>query len=666
MHIPPKTKLYEMRPLTGPLDPQSSPDGVAAGAHRWVQNFRVNKDGNLQRSEGFRRFMYSDSSNNNADLHNQFPLNDASTPAQIATGTEEDITFLFEAKAASGDTRLLAGGSKRTYVYNQKSNNWRIIRNSSTATGRWKAAQLGEDVVFVNENEKPHYWKMDQPAENSSTGSVREIESFSEIGLNRIRHIQEWRGLMFYGNVNEGNEWMPDRLIWSDFKKPFSVAPAEESLAGYQDLGPGEDIIGMEPLGNALLVYTSKGVWQFEVSGGTGTDVLSFRKRYTDEDNGNTIPAYPNTIINASDNHFYLGRDGIYYYNIYRAAPDQPDWLKDASAVIFDGINSSECEAPVAAFNARTDEVWISWPGSTLTKNSKSIIINVRHKHVTYYDAGFTALSNFVSKAYTSIGDWLTTKNYVCSPLSIARHRDSTEGSVICSGTLDLLDTIPSPALTSIYSTTSITVTDEGQDGDDLITEDWDAASTSDHSLYGNLGIQKFADICTQGCREEPRFVMAYAKDNCLKEDGGAYYRERCTDKTGCGVYTKDTGYKSILRSPALRFNSPKNNKLLRALTVEFEHAQAGGKLSLRVGNAAQSVDPNTVGSKCGLQWRQHDEKAVGCVSDIRDLSLRAVEELTWPLYEQGRNLYYELSVYGTVGKFEASAIRLYAETKTS
>ena len=159
---------------------------------------------------------------------------------------------------------------------------------------------------------------------------------------------------------------------------------------------------------------------------------------------------------------------------------------------------------------------------------------------------------------------------------------------------------------------------------------------------------------------------MAYATDNCIKEDGGAYYRERCTNKTGCGSYTQDKNYKSILRSPALRFNSPKNNKLLRALTVEFEHAQAGGKMSLKIGNAAQAVDPNVVGNKCGLQWRQHDEKNVACVAEVNDLSLRATEELTWPLYEQGRNLYYELSVYGTVGKFETSAIRLYAETKSS
>lgn len=664
MHIPPKAKLYEMRPLSGPLDPQSSPDSVAAGAHRWVQNFRVNKDGNLQRSEGFRRFMFADSGNVNADLHNQFPLNDANTPAAVATGTVEDITMLFEATSTNGETRLLAGGAKRSYVFNQKTGNHRVIRNSSTGSGKWKAAQLDDDVVFVNDSAKPHYWKIDQPAENSTTDSIKEIKSFTEMGLNRVRYIQEWRGLMFYGNVHEGNEWLPDRLIWSDFKKPFSIAPSEESLAGYQDLGHGEEIVGMAPLGNALLVYTTKGVWQFEVSGGTGTEVLSFRKRYTDADNGNTIPAYPNTIISAADNHFYLGRDGIYYYNIYRAAPDMPPWLHDASSVIFDNINSSECEAPIASFNAKTDEVWISWPVKGQTKNSKTLIINVKHQHVSYMDAGFGAFSNFTKKDYTSIGDWLTSSNYVCSPAAISGFRDSTEGSTVCAGTASFSSAVGSPALTNIYSTTSLTVSDVGHDNDNLKTEDWSAEASSSLSLYGNLGNQTFADICAQSCPDDIRFVMVYVGDNCLKEDGSAYYRETCTNTAGCGTYTEDYDYKSILRSPALRLNDPKNSKLLRALTVEFEHASPTGKMALRVGNAAQAVDPNKSG--CGLTWSEQKPKDVKCVTDLNTSGTRATEELTWPLYEQGRNLYYELTVTGTDGQFETSAIRLYAETKTS
>ncbi|HIA01851.1 MAG TPA: hypothetical protein EYN66_08065 [Myxococcales bacterium] len=670
MHISKNAKLYEMRPLTGPLDPQSSPDTVGAGAHRWVQNFRVNAAGNLYRSAGWQRFM-GESGAVNADLHNQFPLNDAkapATPTQIATGTEEDITILFNATSTNGDTRLLAGTTSRLYSYNQKTNNYRIIRNVTLGSGKWKAAQLDDDVVFVNENAKPIYWKFDQPAENTGNESVREIGSFSEVGLNRVRHIQEWRGLMFYGNVHEGNEWVPDRLVWSDFKKPFAVTPGTESLAGYQDLGHGEDIVGMEPLGNALLIYTVKGVWQFEVSGGTGTQVLSFRKRFTDDDNGNQIPAYPNTIISAQDNHFYLGRDGVYYYNIYRAAPDKPPWLHQASSVIFDSINKSECDAPIAAFNAKTDEVWISWPVAGAVKNSKTLIINVKHKHVSYMDAGFSAFTNFTKKDYTSLGEWLTTSNYICSDADVAYARDSTEGSTVCVGEA-VFDTAPNtPTLTNIYSTDLLTISDDGFSGDNLITEDWTADSTSSLSLYGNLGSKTFADICTQTCPDDIRFLMVSVIDNCIKEDADVYYRENCKNKTGCGIYEKPNNYKSILRSPALRFNSPKNNKLLKALTVEFEHdtTKKGGTIDLRIGNSAQAVDPNKTG--CGLQWRSVTGKDVACVTGDKDLppGSRAVEELTWPLHEQGRNLYYEVSVYGTKGQFEASAIRLYAETKTS
>ena len=289
MRIPPDAKLYELRPLTGPLDPSSSPDAVLAGGHRWVQNFRVNAAGALIRSPGFKRLLYTETGYNNADLHNQ--LEKTSVGATV-----EDITFLFEASLSNGLTKFLAGTKSRLYALNTKTGNWKLVGEGLATAGAWEAAQLGEFVIFVNENAKPVYYKVDQPKESERSGgnlvdkvnSLKEIDSFAGIGLNRVRHIKEWRGLMFYANVHEGNEWVPDRLIWSDFKKPFEITPnVADSLAGYQDLGQGEDIIGMEPLANVLLIYTTRGIWQFEVTGGTGTDVLTFRKRYSDDDSGN-------------------------------------------------------------------------------------------------------------------------------------------------------------------------------------------------------------------------------------------------------------------------------------------------------------------------------------------------------------------------------------------
>ncbi|SVE14520.1 uncharacterized protein METZ01_LOCUS467374, partial [marine metagenome] len=248
------------------------------------------------------------------------------------------------------------------------------------------------------------------------------------------------------------------------------------------------------------------------------------------------------------------------------------------SSVIFDSINTSECEAPIAAFNAKTDEVWISWPVAGETENSKTLVINVKHQHVSYMDAGFSAFTNFTKKDFTSLGDWLVTSNYICSPADVAYTRDSVEGSTVCSGTATFSSTVSTPTLTSVYSTISTTISDPSYYGDELETEDWwldgvtnrfdvDGSGTlvgaevtnSGLSLYGNLGSNTFADICEKGCPEDIRFVMACVEDNCLKEDADVYYREMCTSKTGCGVYYKDRKYKSILRSPALRFNSPKN-----------------------------------------------------------------------------------------------------------
>ena len=687
MRIPPDAKLYELRPLTGPLDPSSSPDAVLAGGHRWVQNFRVNTAGALVRSGGFRRLLYTapDSSNNNADLHNQLENTSGGAVA-------EDITFLFEATLSNGLTKLLAGTKSRLYALNIKTNNWKLVGEGLSTAGVWDAAQLGEFVVFVNENAKPTYYKVDQPKESERDGSdnlvdkvnsLKEVDSFAGIGLNRVRHIKEWRGLMFYANVHEGNEWVPDRLIWSDFKKPFEITPnVADSLAGYQDLGQGEDIIGMEPLANVLLIYTTRGIWQFEVTGGTGTDVLTFRKRYTDDASGNMVLNYPNTLATAADHHFYLGRDGIYTYNIYRSNPSKVDWLHLASSVIFDDINASLCEVPISKFNAKTNEVWISWPSKTATKNDRTIIINTKHQHVSYMDAGFTAFENFSKQNYTSIAEWAIT-NCVCAEggtgtgdlndHGIHQYRESTEGTSVCTGSEGFTTTRCSPNVDNLLTTARITVSDAAFT-ETITTEDWAGAATDD-TLYLKLGTATFADICDTPCPDEVRFVMAWAKDNCLKEDGNGYRRERCTDTSACATYEEDD-FNSILTSPALRLNDPTKDKLMRAFTLEFDHEQRGGQIHLRIGNSAQAVDPNKVG--CGLVWKKQyvtgkkgkqEAATINCVTDFdRNVhaaqGTRASEELTWPIYEQGRNLYYEISVNGAAGEFEATAIRIYATTK--
>lgn len=684
MRIPPDAKLYELRPLTGPLDPSSSPDAVLAGGHRWVQNFRVNASGALVRSGGFKKLLHSTSSNNNADLHNQ--LEKTSSGAAV-----EDITFLFEAELPNGLTKLLAGTKSRLYALNIKTNNWKLVGEGLATVGAWEAAQLGEFIIFVNENAKPVYYKVDQPKESVRSGgnlvdevnSLKEVDSFSSIGLNRVRHIKEWRGLMFYANVHEGNEWVPDRLVWSDFKKPFEITPnVDDSLAGYQDLGQGEDIIGMEPLANVLLIYTTRGIWQFEVAGGTGTDVLTFRKRYSDDTGGNMILNFPSTLATAGDHHFYLGRDGIYAYNVYKGSPVKVDWLHLASSVIFDDINTGLCDLPIAKFNAKTSEVWISWPSKTATKNDKTVIINTKHQHVSYMDAGFTAFENFTKQDYTSIAEWAIS-NCVCAEggtgsgdlndHGIHQYRESTEGSSVCTGSESFSTARCSPNVDNLLTTARKTYSDAAFPSDDLTTEDWTGASTA-NTLYVKLGSNTFADLCDTPCQDDVRFVMAWSKDNCLKEDGNGYSRERCTSShpySACATYVDDD-FNSILTSPALRLNDPTKDKLMRAFTLEFDHdiSKEGGKIHLRIGNSAQAADPNKAG--CGLIWKKQqplDGQNIKCVTDLdrnahTSLGTRASEELTWPIYEQGRNLYYEISVNGTAGAFEATAIRIYATTK--
>ena len=89
------------------------------------------------------------------------------------------------------------------------------------------------------------------------------------------------------------------------------------------------------------------------------------------------------------------------------------------------------------------------------------------------------------------------------------------------------------------------------------------------------------------------------------------------------------------------------------------------------VGQSAQAIDSNTKTLGCGLVWTDPVSRDIRCVTGKgskahKSEGTRANEELNWPCYTRGRNIYYQIAVYGTDGQFELSAIRLYAETKKS
>lgn len=643
-------KPVEFAPMNGLMDMRSSPGNMNASDYRFLQNVSFTGPRNMCRSNGWSRLL-SDDGAGNTDLHDQLDALD-----------EQKVTMLFEAESLTGATRLLAGTQNRIYSIDRANRTFHIISDelggtySGDSTGlRFKAAQLDDVVVFTNGVDKVVYWSFDQ-SENTDGQSVQEIPDLSTIGITSAKTVFEWKGFMFLANLVMDGVFAPARIVWSDFRRPLAFKPTSASLAGFQDLGGIEEaIIAAKDLGDVLLIYTTRGIWQASVSGGDGT--FSFQRRYGDQLNGNACLAYENSLVSTGDNHYFFGRDGIYKYNLYLPAPEKTMWLNNAAYYIFQSINQSACKSVIGEFNYIKDEVWWSWPSGTRTNNNRSLKLNVLYDKVAVIDVGFSAMGNYRPTSGSTLRKFLI--DYcACSESDLEVEAYYAQDTEACGQKEEVTecDTLKQ----YVYTSAIVSV-------DGVETENWWAGSSSANSLCESLGDRSLVSICDDvgagGCPEARLFIFVDNVDNCIKQESDVLYRERCVDKTDCGEY-ETQGYETILRSGPLSGGLFRRDKRIRAVELEFESQIELDPLdmNLRIGVAQQAADSNT--DSCNLLWHELTPKPIECyshkyASQHAADNTRPWKSMYWNCNLRGQNIYYEFSIDGIGGACCFSGLRL-------
>jgi hypothetical protein len=651
-------KPVELEPLSGLFDARSPADAVPFGVWRYLQNMEMTARRKLRRAPGWEKLL-SSSIYNNEDFHDQLT-------GLSAGASRQPITLIHQLTSPAGISKLLIGTSKRLAVLNNDSGNWRII---SDLLGNglgvfcedqgWRVAQVGYTVVLTNGLDTPVYYVMDQPPIEPLNQSVDEIDDLDEIGLTMAKVAISFKGIVVFGNVTMDGERFTYRLVWSDADRPLSWVPADgTSAAGFQDLGYGEDILEMMPLGDSLLVYTSSGIWEGFIQG--GSNPLVFRKRYADHTAGNRCLAYRRTLVTTGSDHYYMGRDGIYRYNFYTDRPIREEWMHVGSSIIFDDLSTS-CHTHCAGYNAKEKSLYFSWAANSETCPGRTMVFNTEYESDYVLDHGFTAFANYNPDDYTTLRDFLI-EQCICTVDEL-----DTEGSFVKDGGFCVTPdpTVCNPPLQYLYTDVLRTI-------DDIQVEDWDQSTAHANSLCASLGSVTMDQFCSgeldaDECNAEQVFVAASATDFALKQIGTAYSRERVVDTSSCGAWTSD-GYTSIMRSGPLDMKAQSKDKLLRHLLIDLEaDAQAEpSDLKLRIGASYQPADPNS--DRCSLRWFQQTAKPMTCPSVDGDThrlrNTRQNPAIEWPLYMQDRYFVVEFSIEGTGGAVSFSKIVFWVEEK--
>ena len=370
-------KTISLTPLSGMLDTRSRPAEVPVGGFRWKQSFAVTTEGKLCRRAGFSRFYPNDGDFANGDFHFQ-------------NGAREPITLLFESTKNDGTRRLFIGTQSGIWLLNQATGEYMSILSGQGALGtRWHAAELQDVVMFTNNNDPMFAYDL-------GTSASTPIAAF---GVTSASVISSYGGFMLLMNVIQDAKRVSSRIVWSDLNLPTKFTVGTDSIAGFQDLDYGDDILASAPLLGALYVFTRRSIWRLMPSGDPNS-VFTFTKVYTEPKNQAGCIAFPNTLVSDGQDLWYMSRDGIYRYNPYIPVPVRDEWAHRADGLIYRAaqyaMDETYCLSPVAEYMPANREIWISWPNNTAQGiNNWTLVLQIEQKTADVVDHGFTALVNY-------------------------------------------------------------------------------------------------------------------------------------------------------------------------------------------------------------------------------------------------------------------------------
>lgn len=337
-----KFKDVHISPLTGPMNTATPLELLPNKQFRYVKNFRVDGVGRLKRIGGFKALLDDGNYNvsgaikNNTDLHDQ--LGSKETPSNTI---RENITLLYEFESGGGPRKLVAATASRIYVLSQRSRNWAIIGDNNGAgygggiaepysTVKFKAAQLGNNLILTNNYNEPLFWFFDTHPDKESKELVQTIPDLVKLKITKANLISEYKGFMFLADLEEAETQRVAKVQWSDYVDATSYYPSLSSLAGQQTVGDiGEAIIGMAVLGDHLIIYKERSIWRCSLV--SSANLFVFKQIYQ----GENTPYYVDTLINVGGAHFYMSERGIYRLTISDVSPVRVDWMRNASGLIY-------------------------------------------------------------------------------------------------------------------------------------------------------------------------------------------------------------------------------------------------------------------------------------------------------------------------------------------
>jgi hypothetical protein len=594
----------------------------------------------------------------NEDLHDQLAWVPVVAEDGTVTYTEGDatrdvITTLADVTASTGARYGLAATRSRIYATTGQGRNWRLLADGLNPgapvwpRNRVRIATGGDMCLFSNGVDAILAWPMGGGVLTTGPNAARawaawEVYDLLGLGVNRAGCIAAWGGFAFLGDVTVNGDQYGSRVYWSDFNRPLEWAPGGESAAGYVDLGRGEQVLRLEPLGGQLRCYTDRAIYSVELVG--GETVFLFREIYR----GDLALAFQDGFVNMGNSHLWLTRESVVLAGEYDKVPVKYEWLHRAAGFIFNGldgrwlndcpvpftgfgpIDTARCYGIVCGWDGALENAWISWPTTTEDAadpdgaKRMTLIISPRYNKATLVDYGFSAFAQMRPQPWKSIRDFLLEQGVG-------------------------IDAFDSELLLQREGAPLNTITTEAEPPRCLwnATEDPTLPMDEDHSLAARVQNVYLSADCA-ACVPSPVFCMASARDRAIKQfDVNSRSRETLTGvasasdrrpEVGVADYTEE-GYLTLIQGEIHKFGTGVEKTVTRVgLVYDAETQAEPGKVNVQLG---VSNSPHCV------EWWNSRPVTMDCLKGnaTDDGKLRQARPASFPYYRAGAWLCYRIFV---------------------
>lgn len=406
--------------MTGALLGRYRPTEAPEGAFTYKQNWPVNEDGQLTRWAGFERLFaalrvetgpYGSTAESQAacDTGEVVSHDDAFWCSNYLnwdyherTAPRKPLSKTWEISKSDGTRQLFTSDEGSISYLDEVTGEWVVIASGYGASGtKWQAAVLQDVVIFTNNHD-------DILSYDLGAGAVATITDLKDVlHVSKAKVVLQFAGLIFIMNIVQDGDNYPSRIRWSADNKPKiwqngdgivdENDPLFGSIAGFQDLDYGEEILAAAELKGSIYVYTNKSIWRVYVS---STDpVVQAQKIYSEPKNNTGCIVYPDSLVSTGDAHYYGSRESFYTINPYSTAPEAPEWLRQATGFIYANpttkVNPNQCLGLCAEFKPLAKEIWISWATTEEGINDYTLVLSSKYETGYIFNEGFTSFCNF-------------------------------------------------------------------------------------------------------------------------------------------------------------------------------------------------------------------------------------------------------------------------------